>query len=204
MSSRKTFTGEPDRICKYRFDGVEILSESGRYFNLDEATGRSLSLIEVIPACAIFTGNRTGGGCLCTCIVAQGRRGVNYDCDAITSIPFVFGSVRTGLANRLVLASMLGMSVYLFDQIFGKRRPAVAYESRARRTCPRADADCDRQPLASANFLAGSLLPEERAGIYSDMSFTNSLGTNSLGRVPAQVFRIFPSIIIKQTIMICH
>lgn len=33
------------------------------------------------------------------------------------SIPFVFGSVRTGLANRLVLASMLGMSVYLLDQI---------------------------------------------------------------------------------------
>lgn len=33
------------------------------------------------------------------------------------SMPFVFGSVRAGLGNRLVLASMLGISVYLFDQI---------------------------------------------------------------------------------------
>lgn len=35
----------------------------------------------------------------------------------LLSIPFVFGSVRAGLGNRLVLASMLGISVYLFDQI---------------------------------------------------------------------------------------
>jgi lipopolysaccharide export system permease protein len=35
----------------------------------------------------------------------------------LLSIPFVFGSVRAGLANRLVVASMLGISVYLFDQI---------------------------------------------------------------------------------------
>lgn len=35
----------------------------------------------------------------------------------LLSIPFVFGSIRAGLANRLVLAAMLGMSVYLFDQI---------------------------------------------------------------------------------------
>lgn len=35
----------------------------------------------------------------------------------LLSIPFVFGSVRTGLGNRLVFASMLGISVYLFDQI---------------------------------------------------------------------------------------
>lgn len=33
------------------------------------------------------------------------------------SIPFVFGSVRAGLGSRLVLAAMLGISVYLFDQI---------------------------------------------------------------------------------------
>ena len=33
------------------------------------------------------------------------------------SIPFVFGSVRAGLGSRLVLATMLGISVYLFDQI---------------------------------------------------------------------------------------
>jgi len=35
----------------------------------------------------------------------------------LLSIPFVFGSVRTGLGNKLVLASMLGISVYLFDQV---------------------------------------------------------------------------------------
>jgi lipopolysaccharide export system permease protein len=35
----------------------------------------------------------------------------------LLSIPFVFGSARAGLGNRLVLASMLGISVYLFDQI---------------------------------------------------------------------------------------
>ena len=33
------------------------------------------------------------------------------------SIPFVLGSVRTGLANRLVLASLTGVGVYLADQI---------------------------------------------------------------------------------------
>jgi lipopolysaccharide export system permease protein len=33
------------------------------------------------------------------------------------SIPFVFGSVRAGLGSRLVLAAMLGIGVYLFDQI---------------------------------------------------------------------------------------
>ncbi|MEO7464581.1 MAG: LPS export ABC transporter permease LptG [Nitrosospira sp.] len=35
----------------------------------------------------------------------------------LLSIPFVFGSVRAGLGNKLVLASMLGMSIYLFDQV---------------------------------------------------------------------------------------
>jgi lipopolysaccharide export system permease protein len=35
----------------------------------------------------------------------------------LLSIPFVFGSVRAGLGSRLVLATMLGISVYLFDQI---------------------------------------------------------------------------------------
>lgn len=35
----------------------------------------------------------------------------------LLSIPFVFGSVRTGLGSRLVFATMLGISVYLFDQI---------------------------------------------------------------------------------------
>lgn len=37
----------------------------------------------------------------------------------LLSIPFVFGSVRAGLANRLIFAAMLGMGVYLFDQIVG-------------------------------------------------------------------------------------
>lgn len=36
----------------------------------------------------------------------------------LLSIPFVFGSVRAGLGNRLVLAAMLGISVYLLDQVF--------------------------------------------------------------------------------------
>lgn len=35
----------------------------------------------------------------------------------LLSIPFIFGSVRAGLGNKLVLASMLGMSIYLFDQV---------------------------------------------------------------------------------------
>ncbi|MBA4142274.1 MAG: LPS export ABC transporter permease LptG [Nitrosospira sp.] len=35
----------------------------------------------------------------------------------LLSIPFVFGSVRGGLASKLVLAAMLGIGVYLFDQI---------------------------------------------------------------------------------------
>jgi len=36
----------------------------------------------------------------------------------LLSVPFVFGSVRTGFANRLVLAGMTGIMVYLLDQIF--------------------------------------------------------------------------------------
>lgn len=36
----------------------------------------------------------------------------------LLSVPFVFGSVRTGFANRLVLASVTGIMVYLLDQIF--------------------------------------------------------------------------------------
>ena len=35
----------------------------------------------------------------------------------LLSIPFVFGSVRAGLGNKLVLASMLGISIYLLDQV---------------------------------------------------------------------------------------
>ncbi|SFW11152.1 LPS export ABC transporter permease LptG [Nitrosovibrio sp. Nv17] len=35
----------------------------------------------------------------------------------LLSIPFVFGSVRTGLGSKLVLAAILGISVYLLDQI---------------------------------------------------------------------------------------
>jgi lipopolysaccharide export system permease protein len=33
------------------------------------------------------------------------------------SIPFVLGSVRTGFANRLVLAGVAGIGIYLVDQI---------------------------------------------------------------------------------------
>ena len=36
----------------------------------------------------------------------------------LLSVPFVFGSVRTGFANRLVLAGITGIVVYLLDQIF--------------------------------------------------------------------------------------
>ena len=34
------------------------------------------------------------------------------------SVPFVVGSVRTGFANRLVLAGVTGIVVYLLNQIF--------------------------------------------------------------------------------------
>ena len=36
----------------------------------------------------------------------------------LLSVPFVIGSVRTGFANRLVLAGVTGIIVYLLDQIF--------------------------------------------------------------------------------------
>lgn len=36
----------------------------------------------------------------------------------LLSVPFVMGSVRTGFANRLVLAGVTGIVVYLLDQIF--------------------------------------------------------------------------------------
>jgi lipopolysaccharide export system permease protein len=36
----------------------------------------------------------------------------------LISVPFVFGSVRTGFGNRLVLAGVTGIIVYLSDQIF--------------------------------------------------------------------------------------
>ena len=35
----------------------------------------------------------------------------------LLSIPFVFGSVRGGIANRLVLAGITGICVYLLDQL---------------------------------------------------------------------------------------
>ncbi len=35
----------------------------------------------------------------------------------LLSIPFVFGSVRAGLGNKLVLAALIGVAVYLLDQI---------------------------------------------------------------------------------------
>ncbi len=35
----------------------------------------------------------------------------------LIAIPFVFGSVREGLGGKLVLAALMGISIYLFDQI---------------------------------------------------------------------------------------
>jgi lipopolysaccharide export system permease protein len=35
----------------------------------------------------------------------------------LLSIPFVFGSIRTGLSNKLVFAALIGIAVYLLDQI---------------------------------------------------------------------------------------
>ena len=35
----------------------------------------------------------------------------------LLSIPFVFGSIRSGLSNKLVLAALIGIAVYLLDQI---------------------------------------------------------------------------------------
>ena len=36
----------------------------------------------------------------------------------LLSVPFVIGSVRTGFANRIVMAGVTGIVVYLLDQIF--------------------------------------------------------------------------------------
>ena len=83
------------------------------------------------------------------------------------SIPFVFGSVRAGLANRLVLASMLGMSVYLFDQIIANAGLLLRYESGARRTFPGLMLIADCCFLAAANFLAGCLaFPTRKSGYF--------------------------------------
>jgi lipopolysaccharide export system permease protein len=35
----------------------------------------------------------------------------------LLSIPFVFGSIRSGLSNKLIFATLIGMAVYLLDQI---------------------------------------------------------------------------------------
>ena len=35
----------------------------------------------------------------------------------LLSVPFVFGSIRSGIANKLALAALTGLCVYLFDQI---------------------------------------------------------------------------------------
>lgn len=35
----------------------------------------------------------------------------------LLSIPFVFGSIRSGLSNKLVFAALIGIAVYLLDQI---------------------------------------------------------------------------------------
>ena len=36
----------------------------------------------------------------------------------LLSVPFVFGSIRTGIGSRLVLAGITGLCIYLLDQIF--------------------------------------------------------------------------------------
>lgn len=35
----------------------------------------------------------------------------------LVAIPFIFGSVREGLGGKLILAALMGISIYLFDQI---------------------------------------------------------------------------------------
>ncbi|MDE2387662.1 MAG: LPS export ABC transporter permease LptG [Betaproteobacteria bacterium] len=35
----------------------------------------------------------------------------------LLSIPFIFGSIRSGLSNKLIFATLIGMAVYLLDQI---------------------------------------------------------------------------------------
>lgn len=35
----------------------------------------------------------------------------------LLAVPFIFGSIREGLGGKLILASVIGVSVYLLDQI---------------------------------------------------------------------------------------
>jgi len=35
----------------------------------------------------------------------------------LLSVPLVFGSIRSGLSNKLILAALIGLAVYLLDQI---------------------------------------------------------------------------------------
>lgn len=35
----------------------------------------------------------------------------------LLAIPFIFGSIREGLGGKLILAAVIGVSVYLLDQI---------------------------------------------------------------------------------------
>lgn len=84
-----TLTKPPDSLSPTElFQHVRFLQNTGQ-----EARAYSLALW------------RRAGGILTTIAMM------------LLSLPFVFGSVRQGLGNRLVLASLTGLSAYLFDQI---------------------------------------------------------------------------------------
>ena len=101
----KTFTEQ-------RIESVSTKSMNWRSFlNPDDISTLTKSpgvfLHRVVFACAFLACDRSGGGAYA---LALWRRLAEHDNHAmlLLSIPFVFGSVRTGLGNKLVLASMLG------------------------------------------------------------------------------------------------
>jgi lipopolysaccharide export system permease protein len=113
----KTFTG--NRIESVNTDSMEWKS----FLNPDDISTltkppESLSPIELFQHVRFLRATGQEADAYALALWRKAGGALTTIAMLLFSIPFVFGSVRTGLANRLVLASMLGMSVYLFDQIF--------------------------------------------------------------------------------------
>jgi len=112
----KTFTG--NRIESVSTNSMEWKSflNSDDIFNLTK-TPESLSPIELFQHVRFLRATGQEADAYALALWRKAGGALTAVAMLLLSIPFVFGSARTGLANRLVLASMLGMSVYLFDQI---------------------------------------------------------------------------------------
>lgn len=77
----------------------------------------SLSPMELLEHVRFLRGTNQDSDAFALALWRKAGGAITTIAMVLLSIPFVFGSVRTGLGNKLVFAAMIGIGVYLFDQI---------------------------------------------------------------------------------------